>query len=241
MQISSEDWLNYVKKMRKLSDTAANKLQEYVNIHGFENTDYLIEYAHALVTRYGEGAAELSCELYDSIAELAGANVPSAIPAATATYRETANAIEGSLNQSPTGAKLYQVVDRLVKQAGADTTMQNAIRDGAQWAWIPIGDTCAFCITLASRGWQYASKKVLKGNHASHVHSHCDCQFAVRFNQKDGINGYNPEEYKDLYNSFSGSPNSKINAIRRMKYEENKDRINAQKREAYAKRKNNEK
>ena len=48
-----------------------------------------------------------------------------------------------------------------VKKAGIDTTLQNAYRDrpkkygkkrntGAQVAWVPSGDTCPFCLMLAS-------------------------------------------------------------------------------------------
>ena len=53
--------------------------------------------------------------------------------------------------------------------------LKNAVRDGAEWAWVPHGDTCPFCITLASNGWQKASRKVLKGGHAEHIHANCDC------------------------------------------------------------------
>lgn len=177
--------------------------------------------------------------MYDAVAEMAGVSVESAVPAETATYQETARAVQGSLLQSETGQKLSQVAVRLVKQAGADTTIKNAIRDGAEWAWVPMGDTCAFCITLASRGWQYASKRVLKGNHATHIHANCNCQFAIRFDGKSGVAGYDPDKYRRLYDNAEGrSSKDKVNALRRERYAENKDKINAQKRVAYAQRKN---
>ena len=44
-------------------------------------------------------------------------------------------------------------VSRLVKRAGADTTPHNAVRDGAEWAWVPHGDACPFCRMLAYNGW----------------------------------------------------------------------------------------
>ena len=97
--------------------------------------------------------------MYDAIAEMEGVSVASAIPAPTATYEEVGKAINGSLLRSESGQMLESTVGRLVKQPSADTMLRNAARDGAQFAWIPSGDTCAFCITLASRGWQYQSKK----------------------------------------------------------------------------------
>ena len=83
-------------------------------------------------------------------------------------------------------------VSRLVKRAGADTTLKNAVRDGAEWAWVPHGDTCPFCITLASNGWQKASSKVLKGGHADHIHANCDCEFAIRFDHNTTVAGAYP-------------------------------------------------
>ena len=115
--------------------------------------------------------------------------------------------------------------------------MQNAIRDGAYWAWIPSGDTCAFCITLASRGWQKASKSALKDGHAEHVHANCDCTYAVRFDDNLDVEGYEPQDYLDMYYDADGdSPQERINALRRKFYNENKEIINEQKRSAYAKK-----
>ena len=217
MQISTKDWKNYIDRLSKLNKMAANKMQEYVQKNGFSDTNALIDYAYALVTKYGEGSAELACQMYDAIAEMSGVFVPSAVPAKTATYQETARAVQGSLLQSETGQKLSQVADRLVKQAGADTMLKNAKRDGAEWAWVPMGDTCSFCITLASRGWQRASNKTLKGDHAQHIHANCDCQFAIRFDGKSSVEGYDPDKYLRIYDSMSGiSSKDKINSLRRM-------------------------
>ena len=124
-------------------------------------------------------------------------------------------------------------VSRLVKQAEADTTLKNAIRDGTEWAWVPHGDTCPFCITLASNGWQRASKKALKGDHAQHIHAHCDCEYAIRFDSNTNVAGYDPDKYLKQYYASGGD----INAMRRAQYARDKGKINAQKRAAYAARK----
>ena len=118
-------------------------------------------------------------------------------------------------------------------RAGADTTLKNAIRDGAEWAWVPHGDTCPFCLTLASRGRQKASAKALKGGHAEHIHAHCNCEYAIRFGSNTTVAGYDPDKYREQYNAAGGN----INAMRRAQYAENRDAINAQKRAAYAVRK----
>lgn len=236
MKISTKDWLNYIDKMRKLNNTAADLMQEYVAKNGFSDTDALINYAHALITKYGEGTAELAAEMYEAIAESQGVTVAPAVPAQTSSYGDVAKAINGSLLQSPDGNKLTQVVGRHVKLPGADTMLQNAIRDGAEFAWIPFGDTCAFCITLASRGWQHISKKALKNGHAEHIHANCDCQYCVRFDGQSNVEGYDPDKYLKMYQDSEGNtPSDKIKNLR--KQLEDRDVINAQKREAYAKKK----
>jgi hypothetical protein len=174
--------------------------------------------------------------MYDAIAQLQGASVPPAVPAATATMDETARAVVGTM-KTGNPKIVADATGRLVKLVGVDTMQQNALRDGAEWAWIPRGDTCAFCLTLASRGWQRASKNALRNGHAEHVHANCDCTYAVRFDSGLDVEGYEPDEYLRMYNNADGSsPEQKINALRREFYNENKEVINEQKRSAYAKR-----
>lgn len=220
MQISTKDWTNYIDKLSKLNNLAGQKMREYVAKNGFEDRESLISYANALITKYGEGSAELSCQMYDAIAEMEGKILPQAEPAKVASYQETAKAINGCLKQSPGGKLLSSTTSRLVKQAGADTMVKNALRDGAEFAWVPSGsETCAFCMTLASRGWQKASKSAIKGGHAEHIHAHCDCQYCIRFDSKTNVAGYDPKRYREMYENAEGdTPQEKINSMRRQLY-----------------------
>lgn len=231
MQISAKTWNEYVTRLSRLNQKAGQLMREYIDAHGTANTDDLVAYAYGLVTKYGEGSAELACQMYEALAEAQGVYVPAAEPAETASYGEVARMVSATKDQNP--ANLPNGVSRLVKRAGADTTLKNAVRDGAEWAWIPHGDTCPFCITLASNGWQKASQKLLKGGHAEHIHANCDCEFAVRFRSDTTVAGYDPEKYFRQYREAG----SDVNAMRRIDYAARKDAINAQKRAAYAARK----
>lgn len=232
MQITANAWNEYITRLSRLNQKAGQLMRQYIGSHGTESTDDLIAYAYGLVTKYGEGSAELACQMYDALAEAANAGVPAAEPAVPADYGEVARMVNATKNQNP--ANLPNGVSRLVKRAGADTTLKNAVRDGAEWAWVPHGDTCPFCITLASNGWQKASSKVLKGGHAEHIHANCDCEFAIRFDHSTTVAGYDPEKYLKQYRDAGGD----VNAMRRIDYAARKDAINAQKRAAYAARKN---
>lgn len=240
MTISTRDWLTFVNRLSSLSTRAALELRRWVNAQGgLLNIERqtLIDYVFGLATKYGEGSSALAAAWYDAVAEASGQLLPPAEPAPTATYAETAKAVNGVLMTSQNEEVLSGAVGRLVKLPGVDTTLNNAIRDGAEVAWIPSGDTCAFCIALASRGWQTASRKLVKNGHAEHVHANCDCTFQVRYDDSFRVAGYDPARYRAMYDAAEGrSSQDKINAMRREIYAENREEINAQKRSAYAKR-----
>lgn len=231
MKLTQAAWDEYISRLSRLNQKAGQLMREYMDGHPEADTDALIRYAYALVTKYGEGSAELACQMYDALAEAQGVTLPAAEPALTATYGEVTGMVKATQDSPPS---LQQGVSRMVKQAGADTTTRNAIRDGAEWAWVPHGDACPFCRMLASNGWQKASKNLLKKGHAQHIHANCDCEFAVRFSREFDVSGYDPEKYLKQYRDAG----SDVNAMRRIDYAARKDAINAQKRAAYAARKN---
>ena len=243
MDITAEAWQTFIRKLRRVNEAASKKILDYLTAHpvqSYADRQRIIEYAYLTAIKYGEGAAALACQMYDAIAAGSNAAVPSAVPAPTPSVGEVAKAINGTL-KTGNNSIVADSVGRLVKQTGVDTTMKNAIRDGAEWAWVPQGETCAFCLTLASRGWQRASRAALKNGHAEHIHANCDCTYAVRFDKKTDVDGYHPEEYLQMYRSAEGrTPAEKINSMRREFYAENAKKINAQKRDAYEKRQERE-
>ena len=245
MKITRSTWKKYISVLRKLNGKAAEEmirrqqaLQSAVMAGEISQSDAassLVDYAYAVATKYGEGAAAAACEMYDAVATLSNAKVPPAVPAQTATFSETAKAVYGTLKNNPD--IVPAAVGRLVKTAGADTTIKNAIRDGAEWAWIPSGDSCSFCLMLASQGWVRASDKVLEGGHAEHIHNNCDCTFAIRFDGKSTVDGYDPDALRAEWDAAEdGTWQDKIRALDRKNYAANREAIQARKRAEYAAR-----
>lgn len=235
MKVSQKTWTDYVGNLRDLNDTATGKVRQYLETHEIqtnEDRNQLVSYAFAVSTKYGEGAAALSAKMFDSIAAAEGVSIPEAEIADTATMDETARAVVGTLKTGNNDI-VAGSVGRLVKMAGVDTTMKNAIRYGAEWAWLPQGnETCAFCLMLASRGWQHASKDALKNGHAEHIHAHCDCIYAVRFDSSTDYEGYNPDKYLQMYEDAEGDTwQEKVNSMRRNISNNNKKTIRIQKKE----------
>ena len=244
MQISRKQWGRYLARLAYLNGAASGKIANYLQKYGLPATEdeiaRLIAAAFAISDSFGTAAAEIAAEMFDYIAERAGVAAPPAELAPTPTYGEVAKAIRGTL-KTGNSEIVADSIGRLVKRTGVDTTLHNAIRSGAQFAWIPQGDTCAFCLALASRGWQTASKAALKNGHAEHIHANCDCTYAVRFDETTNVAGYDPDAYLRMYREAEGdTPKDKINAMRREIYDEHAEEINAQKRSAYEKRKERE-
>lgn len=241
MTIPESFWNRYIDVLAAINETAAKKFTAWLNTHEISSAagrKAAIDYAAALAEKYGESAAAMACEMYDSVASASGLTLPPAEPAAVPEYGEVAKAVNGTVKQGLSNDEIGNAVGRLVKRTGVDTTMKNAIRDGAEWAWIPSGDTCAFCLMLASRGWQRASKKALKNGHADHIHAHCDCTYAIRFGKDTKYAGYDPDKLLEQYENAEGSNwKEKLNSMRRDQYAENREEINAQKRAAYERRK----
>ena len=202
MFISTQDWKNYIDKLSRLNEEAADKMVKYIQTYGFGDREAIIRYANALVLQYGNASGSLAASMYDAIAEMSGKFYEPADPAEPPKYGEVAKTVNGAMKQSENPNVLGSAVGRMVKQQSADTMLQNAARDtrkygkkkntGIQFAWVPMGDTCPFCLVLASRGWQ--NQTVGGETHAEHIHANCDCNYAVRFDTRSGIEGYDPDK-----------------------------------------------
>ena len=110
MQITAKTWNEYITRLSRLNQKAGQLMREYIGSHGTESTDDLIAYAYGLVTKYGEGSAELACQMYDALAEAANAGVPASEPAEPADYGEVARMVNATKNQNPAASAAWSSV-----------------------------------------------------------------------------------------------------------------------------------
>ena len=141
MTIPERSWIRFIRKLSTIRDTAARKLTAYLNDprHEFVSSrgrKAAIDYAAALADAYGESAAAVACQMYDAIAAASHMILPPAVPAPTPTYGEVAKTVNGMIKQNQSNEAIGSSIGRLVKRTEVDTTMQNAIRDGAEFAWV---------------------------------------------------------------------------------------------------------
>ena len=88
-------------------------------------------------------------------------------------------------------------VDYEVRRATNMCVAHNARRDPEKprYARVPMGgDTCGFCLMLASFGFSWRDAEA-----ASHCHDNCDCRVVPSFGE-GSIKGYNPKGMYDRFN-----------------------------------------
>lgn len=124
-----------------------------------EARDVLVSQAQTLAKYYGDAAVGLAAEFFEAATGLA-TRVPDF---------DLSEAVEGSarwaagdlFSGDPAAAqkKFRGSMQRHAKQPGRDLLYDNADRRGVTFARIPVGDTCSWCLMLASRGFVYSSAR----------------------------------------------------------------------------------
>ena len=157
--------------------------------------------------------------MYDLMGEAEGLQLPPAEPAETADYQEVKKQVNGTIKISD--IICATAIYRLVKLAGQQTTLNNAARDNLYYAWIPVGDTCAYCLAKAASGWH----KARDGVEATHIHGNCNCAYATKAKKDTKYANYEPDEYNEMLQSAEGNTTrQKINSLRRAAYAKNKNK-----------------
>ena len=188
--------------------------------------DLLLEAVPLLVASYGDVAATVAADFYDEVRD--SSRAPGRFTAAPVTALDV-EALAGqvrwaigplySANPEPADAlgRLSQKVDEFTLQAGRDTIAHSAAKDPAKahWARVPVGKTCAFCLTLASKGAAYRAEETA----ARKFHGKCDCTATPFWPDDPYPEGYNPDallqQYQDARAAAdSGRPKAILSALR---------------------------
>lgn len=162
-----------------------------------------------LTTGYGELAATVAADIYDEMR--AESNAPGSFtPVLAGSYaieavRANARWAIGPLFSSrpdPDAAlsRLAGEVDRMSLQPGRETIAESVRRDPAKprWARVPTGpETCAWCLSLASRGAIYRSRETAGG--AWDWHRDCDCTPTPFWPKDPYPDGYDPDGLYEVY------------------------------------------
>lgn len=196
---------SFNKVSEQLRKSAIEEFQEYV--YDGMTVDEMIDAASTVAMKYSYLGCELGAQWYDLCSELAGIDVEPAEygeldPDNVREYAQ--NKLNANLNSEPTAvfnSFLQDMVNNSIRETGNANLWRDYERGiiGGKWARVPVGDTCAWCLMLASQGAWYVSKKSALGETGDHYHDGCNC-IAVYHADAESIAGYkNLERYKTMY------------------------------------------
>lgn len=196
---------SFTQVENQLEQAALDEFMEYV--HDGMTFDELTEIAAQIAGKYAMFGCELGAQWYDLCSELAGVNAEPAY-VNPPTWEELADRAIAAAEAHPElppehvlGEFLQNVVAGSVRDTG-DANLQRDYERGlcaGKWSRVPVGETCAWCLMLASQGAWYKSQESALGKRAGHYHNRCDC-VAVFHSDPDQIYGYKDLfKYKEMY------------------------------------------
>lgn len=164
--------------------------------------EYAIEVINNIVQIYGDNASAIAVELYSKFAEQTSKKTKDPI-IVTDDVKPYINKEMHYKAQKLVNGDMAGFVDAAgscaneqVGRRANDTMIKNCKRDRVRFARVPSGgETCNFCLMLASRGFVYASKQSAGEN--KHFHAHCRCKIVPEFD--GGIAGYDPGAIYDKW------------------------------------------
>lgn len=218
----------------QLKQAAVDEFMEYV--YEGMSVEEVIDAAATVAAKYSYLGCELGAQWYDICSELAGVDAePAELPDVDdeTIKGRTRNAFEKS-QQPMVQAIFNDFIQNVINDSIRTTGSANLWRDyergiaGGRWCRVPVGDTCAWCMMLASQGAWYLSEESALGASPDHYHEGCDCK-AVYHADAESIQGYSDlVKYKTMY--YDADNDRRANASGREKYpEELSDRVNAAK------------
>lgn len=186
---------DFRKLVIPLAELPANQVREAM-LAGFP----------VLVERYGDVAAAAAAEFYEEARAAAIGGNYQALLSAVGDVEELRRLLLWGMQSLPeTGvtqsvsSKLGGILQQQVVNRSRDTILLNVKKDPEKprWARVPTGaKTCAFCMLLASRGFEYSTRESAGSNK---FHTHCDCAIVPGWGENPRVRGYKPEKFKKVY------------------------------------------
>lgn len=170
--------------------------------------DELIAEATRIAEKFAFLGAELGAQWYDLCCELAGIDAePAELSTPTSESLQIKAEATVKNSQMPTIQQtlnyyMQNVINESIRMTGDANLWRDYERglSAGKWARVPVGDTCAWCLMLASQGAWYVSKESALGKESGHYHDGCNC-IAVYHADPIDIDGYGSKlgEYKSMY------------------------------------------
>lgn len=235
MPLTYQNIIDYSSRVKTTTEQAVDELTRRVSNIGAtdpsQRARFIRMHVRAVAEEYGLQEQELGAQWYEFCAERAGVRVDAAL-VDEIDYERIDRHFDRILEDYENGDSTWDDVERDVREAfeyemrnlERETIIQNLDRDerqaGRRWrqtrraamkagyARVPVGETCAWCLMLASLGYFYRSEETALGVEPDHYHAHCDC-IAVPYSGPTAIEGYDDYDmYFDMYATARDDYNS---------------------------------
>lgn len=201
-------------KLQRSLFVAVRKLWRALPADPYAARDALIEQGTQLAERYGHAAVGVAAEFFETATGLA------AKPAGV----DLSDQVEGSVrwavgdlfegNPAEAQKKFTGAMQRHAQQPGRDTLFEGAHKRGVTFARIPQGDTCSWCLMLASRGFIYTTAR--NAGDGRVFHDWCDC-LIVPATATDLPPEYDPDKLYELYKDVHAGGDTGAMVARKMR------------------------
>lgn len=165
----------------------------------------VVEALEMLLPEYATASAQAAADYYDAARELALGKPLGAVAESGLNLAATEGAVRAFVRfvQKDGDPERFNrhVCDRIdweLKRAASNSALANGRRDPVKprFARVPAGgETCRFCLMLASRGFVYHTEATAGMNH---VHPSCDCRTVPGWDGME-VEGYDPDR---LYSEY---------------------------------------
>lgn len=188
----------------QLVEAAVDEFMEYV--YDGISRDEVVAIAAEIAGKYAMLGEELGAQWYDLCTSLAGIQADPAIVEPVSSERMQAWARSVFTGDTFARDFIRDFIQDVINDAERETGSANMWRDyrrglaPGKWCRVPVGDTCAWCMMLASNGAYYLSEESAKHTaDGGKYHDHCDCK-AVYHADANDIQGYSKLiDYKRKY------------------------------------------
>jgi hypothetical protein len=196
-----------------IADLVERDLMAFLETMNFSRPDLvqaaLFEFVPTLISKYGDIAATVAADWFESLRVAEGVSGAFRAPLAPLVPLDQVNARLGFATRA-TGplwagdsatlsAFLGMLANEYALQPGRDTVMQAAHKDHAAYARVPEPGACKFCLMLASRGFVYGSESA--AGKTKKFHGKCRCNAIPVWDETRArvVYGYDPIALYDQY------------------------------------------
>ncbi len=220
MRISAADLSAYRAALRAIASDAASSVTDALRYAVGPRTTVSEARVAAIgaimdsVGIHGDAAQALAAQMFDEVCAAEGIDATAELfdgvidpgRVESAVYHAAREVVQG--RRGLFVEECGQLADYYAMRSAYESTVRNCAANNMRYARIPTGpETCDWCLMLASRGFVYYTEQdAMAGNHRA-----CDCiclpgRGGDSFNDPTQVEGYDPDEYYQLWRQSGFMP-----------------------------------